>query len=124
MRTLHKISVSQTTGIIHAKLSGAISIQDLSDVLNDCLIGNSQSTTRVLFEVTDLQVRFTSSEVAELVASLQALEIRPGKLAFVTDARQGFLSSLVSTVRELPGQWNTQWQTFQSLSQAQDWLQE
>ncbi len=78
----------------------------------------------MLFEVTDLQVRFTSSEVAELVASLQALEIRPGKLAFVTDASQGFLSSLVSTVRELPGQWNTQWQTFQSLSQAQDWLQE
>ena len=124
MRTLHRISVSQTTGIIHAKLLGAVSLQDLSDVLNDCLIENRQTTTRVLFDVRDLQVRFTSSEVAELVTSLQVLEIQPGKLAFVTDAREGFLSSLVSTVRVLPGHWNTEWRTFQNISQAQTWLQE
>ena len=119
---MHSGEFDQKTQIFYATLRGAVTVDELAESLRTALSQEFSGPLRVLWRISEMQIDFAMTEANQLVEFVQNREsaIPEGKMAFVTG--DGFIKSVVQTVRASGGEFRTEWETFDSEDAALAWL--
>ena len=106
--------------IFYATLSGSVSVDELAQSLRTALSQEYGDCLRVLWRTREMQVDFALAEATQLVEFVQKSGVPKGRMAFVSG--EGFIKSVIETVRASSDQFSTEWQTFEKEAEALAWL--
>ncbi|NKC00702.1 MAG: hypothetical protein GKR90_19715 [Pseudomonadales bacterium] len=110
-----------STGVFYATLSGDVTVEELAESLRVCFDQDYGGPMKSIWRISDMQINFALADATQLAAIFQAGGVRSGKMAFVS-GDQGFVKSVVETVRSSRSDWGTDWQTFENEEDALQWV--
>jgi hypothetical protein len=120
---MYKGGYDTSSRVFYATLSGKVTVEDLAESLRACFDQDYGGPVRSIWLIAEMQINFALADATQLAAILRSGGTPSGKMAFVS-GDQGFIKSVVETVRSSRSDWSTEWQTFVNEADALAWINE